>query len=135
MSDSLDRPLRWDEWLALKGHFLACRVCPKLLRQLKLIRDVSHHDHPDVSHIGLSSGRQRSDEASDACCGVETAVTDLQRDYQAPIAFPRIELLVISYAVLVISYAVLVISYAVLRHGIAAPSSRSTSAGETREYE
>lgn len=55
MSDSLDRPLRWDEWLALKGHFLACRVCPKLLRQLKLIRDVSHHDHPDVSHIGLSS--------------------------------------------------------------------------------
>ncbi|MEO1524679.1 MAG: zf-HC2 domain-containing protein [Planctomycetota bacterium] len=55
MSDSLDRPLLWDEWLALKGHFLACRVCPKLLRQLKVIRGASHHDRIDVSHVGLTS--------------------------------------------------------------------------------
>lgn len=55
MSDSLDRRLTWDEWLALKGHFLACSVCPKLLRQIKLIKNATHHDHVDVSHIELSA--------------------------------------------------------------------------------
>lgn len=55
MSDSLDRRLTWDEWLALKGHFLACSVCPKFLRQIKLIQDATHHEHADVSHAELSS--------------------------------------------------------------------------------
>ena len=39
MSDSFDRKLCWYERAALQGHLLACRVCTKLHRQLKLVRE------------------------------------------------------------------------------------------------
>lgn len=48
MSDSLDRDLRWDERLALRGHLIACRVCPILKKQIEAIsrvaREMAAHD-------------------------------------------------------------------------------------------
>lgn len=43
MSDSFDRKLRLDERCALRGHLLACPVCPKLRKQLRLVVQASRH--------------------------------------------------------------------------------------------
>lgn len=46
MSDSLDRPLLWHERLALRGHLLACRVCPLVMKQMKTIAQATRRVAP-----------------------------------------------------------------------------------------
>lgn len=49
MSDSQDRKLFWWERWALRGHLIACRVCPELKRQLDWItRSAETCRHPDL---------------------------------------------------------------------------------------
>ena len=59
MSDAQDRQLRWFEWLALKGHLLACRVCPAVGKQFRLISRASHEKQPTMSASGKSSLKAR----------------------------------------------------------------------------
>ncbi|WP_052329541.1 hypothetical protein [Rhodopirellula sp. SWK7] len=70
MSDSLDRKLLWHERLALRGHLIACRVCPTLKTQLETIARTSRRKPP--SDINLSSdAKQRLKETIRASQTIE----------------------------------------------------------------
>lgn len=43
ISESLDRKLLLHEWIALRGHQIACRGCPIVEKQLHLIRRATQH--------------------------------------------------------------------------------------------
>lgn len=40
MSDELDRPLLWWEKFALRGHLVACRVCPPVHKKFKSLASI-----------------------------------------------------------------------------------------------
>lgn len=62
MSDSMDRRLLLHERLALRGHLIACRVCPILAKQLHLIRRASGQDGSPKANLE-SSARNRIKDA------------------------------------------------------------------------
>ncbi|HYF18841.1 MAG TPA: zf-HC2 domain-containing protein [Ramlibacter sp.] len=49
-----DRPLRWNDEVALRLHLAACRACPTFERQLQLMRRAfarwREHDPADPPH-------------------------------------------------------------------------------------
>ncbi|WP_456238274.1 anti-sigma factor family protein [Neorhodopirellula pilleata] len=56
MSDSFDRPLNWDEWLALHGHWIPCRVCRTFKKQMQAVVETTRRrsDRNDSSEVCLS---------------------------------------------------------------------------------
>ena len=60
MSDSLDRRLLLHERIALRSHLLACRVCPVLLRQLRLIRAASQKTRGITDELPVASEATKS---------------------------------------------------------------------------
>jgi len=55
MSDSLDRLLRWDEWLAMRGHWLVCRVCPPVKKLMDSIARAARQTSPSPSNERMSA--------------------------------------------------------------------------------
>lgn len=46
MSEALERPLSWGEWLALRGHLLMCGACRRFERQLDWLRGLGQRYVP-----------------------------------------------------------------------------------------
>ena len=79
MSDAQDRKLRWFEWLALKGHLLACRVCPAVNRQFQLITRASQEGRRQMNASRKASLKTRLWHERSTL-----GVTDLVKDPSGP---------------------------------------------------
>lgn len=54
MSDGYDRRLLWWERWAIRGHLIACRVCPGVKRQLELVTRTAESSSLDGEPRGAS---------------------------------------------------------------------------------
>lgn len=69
MTQSMDRPLHWREWVALKIHLAICRMCRQFFSQLRLMRTalrrMVNHVEADESVKLPEDARERISKALD----------------------------------------------------------------------